>query len=408
MEKPAILYLALLLHDTGKPEGHGNHSELSGRIALRVARRLGLDGATSRTLGLVIEHHLLMASVSQRRDLEDAAVIRKFAKLIQTPETLALLTLHTFVDSQATSDKLWNGFKDSLLWTLHLKTQQLLGGATEFLRAGEKQRELLLEEVKRQRPGGIGADELEAHFTTLPARYFQIHSARELVEDLQLVNAFLRRQFTQGQNPFAPVCSRQDQPDRGYTAVKICTWDRAGLFSKIAGSLSAAGLNILSAQIFTRGDDIALDTFFVIDARSGSLADPEQFDRFLDALEKSLTGLGFDLHALIARNKITRPLYVAYTGEHMPTHIRFDDDVSDSRTLIEVEAEDRVGLLYTISQTLTELALDVSGAKIATERGAAIDSFYVGEENGGKVSDPRRQQQIQNALRRAIAELEAK
>ena len=80
-----------------------------------MAKRLGLDGATTHTLRLVIEQHLIMASISQRRDLDDPAVIRNFAGLIQTPENLRLLTLHTFADSLGTSDKLWNGFKDSLL-----------------------------------------------------------------------------------------------------------------------------------------------------------------------------------------------------------------------------------------------------------------------------------------------------
>ena len=122
LERPYLLYLALLLHDVGKPEGHGKHAAVSAELALRVAKRLGLDGAATQTLRQVIEHHLLMASVSQRRDLDDPAVIRKFAKQAQNPETLALLTLHTFADSQATSDKLWNGFKDSLLWALHNKT----------------------------------------------------------------------------------------------------------------------------------------------------------------------------------------------------------------------------------------------------------------------------------------------
>jgi len=140
LERPFLLYLALLLHDVGKADGHGNHSFAGAELAVRVARRLGLDGSAAHTLRLVIEHHLLMASASQRRDLEDPAIIRHFAKQIQNHETLALLTLHTFVDAQATSDKLWNGFKDSLLWSLHLKTAQLMSGGAEFVRAEDKQR----------------------------------------------------------------------------------------------------------------------------------------------------------------------------------------------------------------------------------------------------------------------------
>jgi [protein-PII] uridylyltransferase len=125
LDRPFLLYLALLLHDTGKANGHGNHSEVGAKLAMRVARRLGLDGAAMQTLRLIIEHHLLMASVSQRRDMDDPTVIRHFAKQVQTAETLMLLTLHTFVDAQATSDKLWNGFEDALLWELHVRASLL-------------------------------------------------------------------------------------------------------------------------------------------------------------------------------------------------------------------------------------------------------------------------------------------
>jgi [protein-PII] uridylyltransferase len=113
-----------------------------------------------------------------------------------------------------------------------------------------------------------------------------------------------------------------------------------------------------------------------------------------------------DFPALIGRQRITRPLYQAYTGERIPTQIHLDNNASDSRTVIEIETEDRLGLLYTISQALTELALDISAAKICTERGAAIDSFYVRELSGGKVLEPERHRAIENKLRQAIHALD--
>lgn len=406
LERPAVLYLALLLHDVGKPEGHGNHSEESSRQALRVARRLGLDGAATHALRLVIEHHLLMASVSQRRDLEDPAVIRQFAKQVQTLENLSLLTLHTFADSQATSDKLWNGFKDSLLWTLHLKAMRLMGGTTEFVRAEETQRELLREEVRRLLPAGVVEEEVRAHFAALPPRYFQIHAAREVADDILLAHRFLRLQVSEEERALAPVVGWHNQPDRGCNAVKVCTWDRAGLFRKLAGCFSAAGLNILSAQIFSRSDGIVLDTFYVADARTGGLAGPEQREAFEKVLQRALVGGDVDFPALIARHKITRPLYYAYTGERIPTRIGFDNEASDTRTVVEIETEDRIGLLYAVSQVLTDLDLDIAGAKICTERGAAIDSFYVRELNGTKVLLPERHRAIEAKLRQAIALLE--
>jgi [protein-PII] uridylyltransferase len=270
---------------------------------------------------VIIENHLLMASVSQRRDLDDASVIRNFAREMETPKRSNLLTLLTFADSQGTSDKLWNGFKDALLWQLHSPRDDLLTGGTEFIRAEAEQREALLQEVRELAGKSLSAEEINTHFATLPPRYFQVRTAREIIDDLELVHRFMRRLVLEDDRVLSPVIAWRDEADRGYNAVKICTWDRAGLFSKIAGSLSAAGLNILGAQIFTRTDSIVLDTFFVNDGRTGHLATRQQHDQFAELLEKVLTDEDIDLPALIKRQITQQPVYQPYTGEHMATQI---------------------------------------------------------------------------------------
>jgi [protein-PII] uridylyltransferase len=406
LNRPGLLYLALLLHDVGKAEVHkkGGHAEVSAEMAMRAAKRLHLDGLASHTLRLLIENHLLMANLSQRRDLDDPAVIKNFARQIQTAENLNLLTLLTFADSQGTSDKLWNGFKDSLLWQLHSRAMTLLTGGTEFRRASAKQLELFRQEVRELAPPLIGDEELAAHFAALPPPYFQIHTAKEILDDLELTHRFMHRLVRENNRALSPVTAWLDEPNRGYNIVKICTWDRAGLFGKIAGSLSAAGLNILSAQIYTRTDGIALDTFFVNDARNGNLAAPEQHGKFAELLEKVLSGENIDVPALIARQITNRPVYQAYAGERMPTEIYFDNEASETRTLIEIETEDQLGLLYAISRTFAELSVDIAGARIVTERGAAIDIFYVRELDGGKILWPGRIRLIEDKLREAIAQ----
>jgi [protein-PII] uridylyltransferase len=283
----------------------------------------------------------------------------------------------------------------------------LLSGGTEFVRAGEKQRELLLQEVLGLVSEPIGGEEVNAHFSALPARYFEIHTAKEILADIELAHHFMRQLILEDDRALAPVTAWMDEPDRGYNVVKICTWDRAGLFSKITGSLSAAGLNILGARIFTRADGIALDTFFVNDGRTGNLATREQHDKFAALLEKILIGEDVSLPALIARQITARPAYEAYAGEQMATQIHFDNEASETRTLIEIQTEDRLGLLYAISQTFSELALDIARARIVTERGAAIDSFYVNELDGGKIESAERQKLIESGLRQAIHRLEA-
>jgi [protein-PII] uridylyltransferase len=406
VERPFILYLALLLHDAGKALHDGHHADAGGKLALRVAKRLALDGATAHSLQILIEQHLTMAMVSQRRDLEDPAVIRHFAGLIQTPENLRMLALHTFVDSVATSDKLWNGFKDSLLWSLYHKAMAVLHGGTDFIRAEEKQRELLAEEVAGLLPRTFHRDEVEAHFSSLPSRYFQIHQAKEIFADLALAHRFMHQQIDAEDKALEPVVSWHNAPDRGYTTAKVCTWDRPGLFNAITGSFSAAGINILSAQIFSRDDGIVLDTFCITDAAVGGVVARDARDRFENILRKALTGEEeTDFGALIARRKSARPLYQSPAGERLPTRISFDNETSENRTVIDLETEDHLGLLHAVSRALTEAGLDISLAKISTEKGAAIDSFYVNERDGQKVLHPDRQKYIAEKLLNAMRAL---
>lgn len=402
IERPFILYLALLLHDSGKAVRGKRHELDSAQLAERVAHRLRLDGATTHILRLLVEHHLAIIQISQRRDLDDPAVVRHFAGLVQTPDNLNKLTLHTLADSLGTSDKLWNSFKDMLLWTLHRKTLAELTGATIFIRVEEKQRELLFDEVVRLLPREVQLGEAQAHFGTLPPRYFLIHTAPEIIADLALTNRFMRNLL--GNDPdvsLAPAIEWTDEPDRGCSRVKICTWDRAGLFSKLAGSFTAAGLNILSAQIFTRADRVVLDTFDVTSARTGVLAAKEEQEKFDQLLSKALVG-HVDFDPLIAKQKVANPLYQSLEGERIATEIVFDNETSGRCTVIDVETEDRVGLLYTLSQTMSELGLDISIAKISTEKGAAMDSFYVTELNGEKITAPHRQHTIEARLRTAL------
>lgn len=404
VERPFVLYLALLLHDAGKALHTGKHAEVGGQIAINVGKRFALDGATTHSLRLIIEHHLTMVQVSQRRDLEDPLVIRNFASQIQSKENLDMLMLHTFADSQGTSDQLWNGFKDTLLWTLYEKTARLLQGGTEFITAQQKQTDLLRDEVTEMLPPTFAEDEIQAHFDTLPPRYFQIRGAREIMAEITMAHRFMHLQIAEEDKALEPVILWHNEPDRGFSTLKLCTWDRAGLFSKIAGSLTAAGLNIHSAQVFTRADGIVLDTFYVTDAQNGAIPRREEKELAEKILHDVLTG-EVDLSGLIKKRRIAKPVYRALPGETIPTTIAFDNSVSERRTVIDLETEDRVGLLYVISRTFQEMGLDLALAKISTEKGAAIDSFYVRYIEGGKIETSKQQQEVEVRLREAIASL---
>ncbi|MBI1177907.1 [protein-PII] uridylyltransferase [bacterium] len=403
LDRPYILYLALLLHDAGKGLGKkGKHAEVGGVIADRVSRRLALDATTSHLLRLLIEHHLLMAMTSQRRDLEDANVINNFAKAVQTPPALSMLTLHTFADAMGTSEKLWNGFKDTLLRTLYDKTLRIVTGGTTFIRARVEQRDRLQKFVRRHVPGSVTDEEIEAHFDALPPRYFRLHSPEEVAADVALVNRFLRWQMNEEKSGLDPVVRWHAEPDRGYTALQVGTWDRPGLFSRIVGSLSAIGLNILSAQAFSRTDGLALDTFFVTRATGEALISREDRERLEALLTKVLNGTDVDFSKRIAKGVRAQSAHKILGDEAVPTRVYFDNDVSEEYTVIDVEAVDRLGLLFVITNAFAELDLNLALAKIVTEKGAAVDSFYVNEIVGGKITASERQREIASRLLQAI------
>jgi len=405
VERPFVLYLALLLHDAGKSAMTRKHSDDSVRMALHAAKRLGLDLQATQSLKLIIENHLAMIQISQSRDLDDPSISAKFAAQIKTPENLDCLLLHTLTDSLGTRSDLWGDFKEALVLTLYEQTRQVLAGGGNVVQVEEKQRELLAQSVRKMLPKTIGIEEFTAHFEMMPARYFQMYSANEVLADIQCAHQFLQLQTHEGSGPLEPVLAWSNIADRGYAILKVCTWDRAGLFSKIAGALTAAELNILGARIFSRSDGIIFDTFFVAEARTGALPGKEIRAK-CEALVKSALTTNLDLGSLINQQKADRPLYQYLEGERIPTIIRFDNSASDTHTIIDVETEDRVGLLYTLSRTISELGLDIATSKISTEKGAALDSFYVRQMHDGKIVDVDRAKAVEDELRAAVLSLD--
>ena len=402
LERPEILYFALLLHDAGKGEGR-NHAESGARIAATVARRLRLDAVAAARIEFLVRQHLAMVTLSQKRDLDDPHVIQQFAELVREPANLHALTLLTLADSLGTSDKLWNAFKDQLLLMLHQRTEQHLQGTTRPAEAAARER--LRAEVLPGCPKDLAPDEIEAHFACLPGGYFQHATAADVVDDLRAAHEFMAAQVFGDDHPQAPVVHSRPLPAHGCSVVRCCAWDHHGLFARLAGALTAAGLNILSAEIYTRRDNYALDRFYVTDAATGALPDARALERFAQLARGALTGQ-LDLAEALRGRRLSRPPgYAAPGGGRLPTRIEFDNESSPARTILEIETEDRLGLLYRIASVLAEMGVDIALAKINTANGAASDVFYVTEAGGAKIVTATRQKQIRVTLHAAIAQL---
>ena len=405
IERPSTLYLALLLHDAGKGFETDHHERESARVADHVADRLNLDEAAAESLRLIIRHHLTMVQVAQRRDLEDRQVIQQFVDTMETEENLNLLMLHTLADSLGTAEDLWNGFKDTAQWTLFWNARALFRQDPAAMRGEEDLREEIEAEVTRLLGDEVPAEEIDAHFEQLPSRYFHALPADEIAEDIQLVHRFLELQVLHDDRMLEPAVAWHRDRDLGCAEAVICTWDRPGIFSRITGVLAQCGLNILSAQVFTRGDSMVIDRFTVTDARTGGLPGGEPRKKFTRQLKAALAAAE-DLDLDFASLPDYAAEYTAVTGERIPTQIHFDNRSSETYTVLDVETEDHVGLLYALARTLTSVGADIELARIHTEKGGANDSFYLLGKDGEKIEDLAQQQFIESLLRQVIAALQ--
>lgn len=403
VQRPELLYLALLLHDVGKSVRSASHAQRGARMALAATRQLGLDDAATKVVTFLIEQHLTMAYVSQHRNLDDPEEIRRFASGVGDCERLALLMLHTYADSNGTNDKFWTGHKDALLRELYGLAHRQLSGREFFDAADARQRSELARSVRRLLKDEVPADEFEAHFNQCPPRYFTLRRPEDIAADLRLVHRYLETTIQSGEDLRIVVPAWEHLPDRGYSVLKVCTMDRPGIFSHLTGILTAARLNILSAEIFTRDDDLVLDTFVVTDAATSEPAKDAQIRRTETNLREVFVG-GRDVRELLA--SLSRPVLGAGLPDlKLPTHIRFDNVSSADSTVVEIETEDRLGLLHTLVRVLTELKLDTSVAKIGTDCGVAIDTFYLTDAFQRKLLSRDLQRAVDRRLREELKKL---
>jgi [protein-PII] uridylyltransferase len=399
LEDPFVLYLALLLHDTGKASNARLHAEASALFAQRVARRLQLSTERRKSLVLLVDNHIVLSLTAQRRNLEDSATVAQFASVIKTQANLDGLMLLTLADGQGTGDEKWSDWKESLVWQLYQSTSSYLADGAAFYRQRTIEREGLREAVRAEL-GVEFFDEIDAHFEDMPDRYFQTHSVADIAAHVLLFRSFLENHFRQRATPMAPAIRWIPRPNQGHSEVWICGWDRKELLARIAGSFSAVQLNILSADIFTRGDNLVLDIFRVCNTRFEAISDNEDKVEVEKHLLTALQAEEFDFSPLIAKAMGKRDFHLAQELD-FPTRIVIDNDAHPIYTVVDIQTPDRLGLLYNLLKAFGAAGVQIALSRIATEKGAAIDSFYVTDAEGRKIKDAVAIARLQHALQDA-------
>lgn len=391
VDRPDSLAVATLFHDIGKG-GEGDHTIAGAAMVEGIARRLGFSQRDVDDIAYLVRSHLLMSTLAFRRDIRDGALITRFAHSIRSTEMLAMLYLLTFADLKSVGPRLWSDWKGGLLAELYLRTKNCLtaGEGAWDKRRGEAARKT--EAVGRSLGRDVDEKEIASYLSALPERYLFSTDSATIASHIMMSQEMAHK-------PLSTTCSQI--PERGCTEFSIVTRDAPGLFAKIAGVLTANSANILDAQLFTSTRGIAIDVLRITDPIGNLLDDPKILRRIRTQLAAVITG-EVDIDRLVTSRFKRR--FLSLSGLRRPTEVVVDNDVSAMETVVEITADDRRGLLYTIASTFHELGCTIDRARVTTHVDRVIDVFYIRDEEGKKITDRADTRRIHDRLMEALEE----
>jgi len=391
VDKRWLLLMAVMLHDVGKGGG-GGHAERGAEMARTVARRMGLSKEDGERLVFLVRQHLLMAHIAQRRDLHDEKMIIQFARQMEKSENLKLLYLLTYADIRAVGPDVWTDWKAMLLQELYEKAFQVLERGDFKLEASSERvrrtKRTVFDLVKDEWAAQAVKEELQALSTRHVLSYAPETIAAHLGTLLRLTEDNML------------ILNISHEKESGYSNCTVCTYDVPGLFSMITGVMAANGMNILGAQIHTNTNGKVLDILQVNSPQGFVITEESRWKRLEADLRQVLHG-EVRVGQLVAKRH--RPSILA--GKPKPTfpaRVEIDNEVSSDYTVIDVYAHDKIGLLYSITSTLTRLGVYIGVSKISTKVDQVADVFYVKDIFGQKVTDEVKLEEIKVELMAAI------
>lgn len=379
-----VVFVATLLHDIAKGRG-GDHSVLGAEVAMKLCPRLGLKPHETELVAWLIRNHLQMSAVAFKRDLSDFKTIQDFASQVKSVERLRQLLLLTVVDIRAVGPGVWNSWKRQLLSDLFEASQEmlLLGHKQRGRKERIDQKKAILAEAMSLPP---------AEFKKLAKRFTDAYWIAE-PDDIIAQNA--RLVLDAGDTNLAIFADVY--PERGATLITVYAADHPGLFYRIAGGIHVSGGNIIDARIHTTRDGMALDNFLVQDQYGKPFSEADQLDRLKQSVEDALAN-----RTKLSTKLDARPLAHSRAGAFAITPFALvDNDASNRFTVVEVNAQDRPALLNALAYALFESKVTVHSAHIATYGERAVDTFYLTDLLGGKITSKQRLNGLQKRLTNA-------
>ena len=398
-EVPGLLYLILFIHDLGKDRGPKGHCERGVELGKTLMERLGISEEMHDRILFVVRNHLEMVRFANKFDLDDPEVIDSFASFSEGEQRLRFLYVHTYCDANGTAPDLWNSHKEELHTHLFTNTMRVLEG-----KRARKDPNELRDSFKNLDVKGVSKESILEHLDQVPVRYFSHTGREEVALHIGMVEAYYRKKKANDQ----PVVSWRNDLRRTMTVVDVVITDQTGLFEKITGALAVTGLNILGARAITRQDELAIDVFYVEGENGGIVEDSTIRGFFEDTLKSFLTGKDCPTEQISAHRKKKEKSKTFSTtdkfGTTIPPQVDVYRDISLGRTIVEVRAADRIGLLHLISKHIAEAGFSILFARIATEQGIATDVFNIEPLDKSTVPSPRTFLDLREKLGKALHE----
>jgi [protein-PII] uridylyltransferase len=377
LENRRALYLAMLLHDTGK--GKGDQQIVGAVTARNACTRLGIDQAETELVAWLVGHHLEMSETAQKRDISDPRTVAKFAEIVGSLERLRLLFVLTIADIMAVGPGVWNAWKGQLLTELfHVTAAALRGGRTDeegvlsdLDARAEKRREQLIDRLGSVPPLML---ELETAYWT----GFD-------VEDL----AWQAEALARG----GEVVAHRLRGEQGALALMISGSDRTGLFADIAGTLANLGANIVSAQVFTSRTGRIVDLFMLHDVRGTAfgVGDPGRLVKLELAIHAALRG---DAPPSTAKYRVNQ----REAAFMIQPSVQIHDDLSADCSVIDIAGRDRPGLLHEVAAVLAEHKISIRSAHVGSYGERVFDAFYVQTARGAKLRTKAQKETLRTRL----------
>jgi len=376
IRKPEVLYLAGIFHDIAKGRG-GDHAKLGAVDALIFCQSHQISNHDSNMVSWLVENHLLMSVTAQRRDITDENVIRHFGEIVRDEAHLDYLYCLTVADMRATNESLWNSWKANLLHDLYFNTLRAFRrGLSKPVETRSKIRENQQQAREILTKTHIDETVLKSLWEEFRVDYFLRYSPEQIARHCQRII---------GHDRAEPLVIISPKPYRGGTEVFVFAKEKVNTFANTVELLGMKKLSIHEAKIITTKTGYTVNTFIILDSRGKALKESYQTQEITHALSEKLKQDKYcDIPLQPARREVKQFKF--------PLRVSFIKLNAKSKTMIEIIALDRPGLLSNIAQVFQQLHINIHSAKITTFGEKADDVFTIStSENMALTKEEKRQ-----------------